>query len=230
MPSPKRGPMIILSLLILMLGLSIGAIALIVLFNSNRPTAAELTAACQSQVGSAISAEYQQTVDACKQSADAAAKNALNVVVATTEYPGFSYPLSWTAVGTFTKTNGGSTESIDIAPNFLQYSNGTAPNVPINISVFSVSAPHPALDAQDKFEAYVKTQYSGDCAETLTFKEETIGAASVYDVSGSCNNTIEDIYYRGTDQYVVAHFEASVTTAAEAWQIIKNSLDFSSIK
>lgn len=224
----KSGPTIILGTLISTLILSMAAIALIILFNQNRPTSEELATACQSEVGAAISSEYDKVIKACEE----AQENAVNTIQGSARHPGFSYPSSWTAVGNFSRTNTELSQTIHITPGFLNYCEACdGPYIPVLITSF----PKTSISVTDiaSLKTYIDTQYKDDFHTNVQVTDSKIGNADVVIVTGHLSGMyeidFEHVYYLGSTSVVRIDADAS-NEYKNGWSVIKSSLDFSDVE
>lgn len=237
MPPPKHNPSILLGLLVTVLCLSIGAIGLIVLFNTNRPSAEALAEACQSQVGAAISLEYGKVIDECKKAEDAQ-KAAVLTLPSTESYPGFSYPPTWTAVGRMHYDGTSQLQIVNVAPGFINYCQDCdGPLTPVTVVTSPLDTA--AIAKAGSFDDYVKSLYASEVYTDVTFEKTTIKDHEVTIVKGKVDGLIsgvfEDVIFKGLSSYVRASYveDISVKDTSEirtGWSIIKPSLDFSKIK
>jgi hypothetical protein len=226
---PSKGPVIVLSLLVTSLCLSIGAIAFIILFNTNRPTSEELTAACKEQVGGAISAEYAKVVKACAEEAE----KTENIVIPDVDHPGFHYPSSWTAVGSSNPVVG-LAYKLDVVPGFLEYCEGCdGPYIPIEmLTTTKASVPDFAKAATPK--AYVEGLYTvKDSAESVTITEEKVNNATVIRAKGKAAGlytyTFDRLYYFGEKNIVEVDGDQSADYK-DGWNKVLTTIDFTKIE
>ncbi len=231
--TPNRGPAILLGILITMLCLSLGAIALIVVFNANRPTTEQLTAACKDQVGGAISAEYKKVTDQCKIDAEEAQKNSENVVVPDVNHPGFRYPSSWTAVGSANPFPN-IVYRIDLSRAFLQYCEGCdGPYVPIQMMT-TAKAATPAFAKAATPKAYIESLYAADQdAKSVVITEEKVNSATVIRAKGQATGlydyTFDRLYYFGAKFIVEVDGDQSPDYKA-GWDKVLSTIDFTKIE
>jgi hypothetical protein len=238
-PVKSSGPAVLLGILITMLCLSLGAIALIVVFNANRPTSEELTLACKDQVGGAISAEYEKVTEQCK--ADAAASaSATKSVAANGGRVGFTYPATWEVAiphhptaSTDPLTEYASDRSIDL--NIL-------PLPPVVITISTKDAK--VIANAGTFKDFVKTSVlandpNGTVQEGIINNQKVVTATYRVAPGAPASGTYEDIYFEGPTTYALVSITSGTNTGGDgelvdAWKAsiatIKGSLDFSSIQ
>lgn len=226
----KSGPAIILGTLISTLILSMAAIALIILFNQNRPSTEELAAACKSEVGDAISAEYDKVAEACK-------AEATNTVPSAINHPGFDYPASWTAVGNDRIEGATPGNTIHVTPGFLNYCEGCdGPYIPVILDTYQDSN-YATFTSLREYVAH----FYGDAEfySNLAFNEEKLAGKDVVVVTGHStglfDQDFEHIYFAST-KYIASvklGVNSEVTNKKEiqdGWTVIKSSLDFSKVE
>jgi len=243
MSTPNRGPAILLGILITMLCLSLGAIALIVVFNANRPTTEQLTAACKDQVGGAISAEYKQVAEECKKAATPAIKTA----AATSRHPGFKYPENVQVVGSFTDVPPAAEYSYVVAihkdavlPECTDCDGGPMP------SIIMQRAPiKNVFGKETTIDEYIKTtfQATDTLFRNVSVTKENISGSEVTVVKYEYNDDFrktgvvfaESLYLIKNKTAISVTYYAPQSGVADyidpsTWQTIRSSLDFSKIE
>jgi hypothetical protein len=240
---PKtRGSAIVISLIIAMLCLSIGAIALIILFNANRPDSAAISAACKSEVGAAIKAESNRVAEAC------AEKPVINkTVVANSNHPGFVYPENLQVTGTLTVIEGGGTRHLISmyrdAPIAECGECDGGPIAAIRISKDPISL---VIKSPLTLATYIQSMYQSENTSyhNVTVTDETLNGQKITVVRGDYDNDfygekdvkIEHLFIeKGTSLIQVVYSQYSNTAfagyiAPSVWQTVRSSLDFSKIE
>lgn len=229
MPTPSKTPVLVLSLIFTMLVLSIGSIALIVLFNANRPDSATIAAACKNEVGAAIKAESAKVTKACEE----ATKKAVNKLAPSDYYPGFSYPASWTVVGRDFMNAGVLEHWIHVDQGFIYYcTDCDGPRIPIR-TVSVERSSDPAIASTPTFKAYIESKYKDTATySNVVVREEKVGGVNVMVATGHStglwDTDFENIWYL-SERFLVLVAADQDKQYANGWSIIKSSLDFSKI-
>jgi hypothetical protein len=155
-----------------MLCLSIGAIALIIIFNANRPDSAAIALACKSEVGTAISKESDKVAKACEQ----AAKTQAYSYPGSVSLPSFELPTGWSA-------------TVEPAP--------ISPDDKVNISQMASIYPTPVIYSCvecDGGSAPVVTVTTQDKTTAMTgadFKDEKAFASYLQDAFATASSTAD---------------------------------------
>ncbi len=237
MPSSSKAPFLIFSLIGAILCLSVGAIALIVLFNANRPDSVAIAAACKAEVGAAIKIESEKVTKACEE----AAKTKTIVVSANTRRPGFSYPAGWSAVGELreeklTPLDSIQTYSVVVSPGFMDHScvDCGGPIFAVNMDTRPKSE-FPQLGVKT-LKDLVTAAYPPD--EKVTLTDEVINGKSVVIAKGAFSGAIDyqinEVIWYATDKNVTQVefdlWKGAPAGVEDGWKIIRASLDFSKIE
>ncbi len=245
MPSPSKTPVLVLSLIFTMLVLSVGSIALIVLFNANRPDSVAIAAACKNEVGAAIKAESDKVAKACE---DKEPLVRLKTVEGNKNHPGFKYPENL-------QVNGRIENQLD--ENGARFFIGMYPNPPIfecsecdggpTTSIRITKTPPAVLfKPNETLESHILANYSinGTTYRNIVIKQETLNGqeATVVtfefdsDFFGEKNIKGEHIFVQKGTSVVEAVYSQYENTSfidyiePSVWQIVRSSLDFSKIE
>lgn len=236
----KRGPIILMTVLVAMLCMSLAAITLIIFFNYNRPSSEEVANACKTEVGAAIAKEYASVSATCEAETEKAEALAKTKVAPDLNRPGFTYPSSWTAMS---QPMNGTGLLVRITPGFLALCEGCdGPNTPVLI--MREGKVGTLATGAVSFADYVHGLYDDESYSNVTFEAGKINGSSVIIVKGTQDGLwtgpFEDVLFEGKTSVIAAYYRpgamadvnplpAGETTIADGWQMVKNSLDFSKI-
>ncbi len=215
-----------------MIALSIGAIALIVLFNENRPDSATIAEACQTEVGAAIKTESDRVAAACQQTAPPATKS----IPAVGDYPGFTYPSDWAVAMTRNgaNTDAGSSLAVHVTTSF--YDPGVLVVEPVTIKIYKQDVA--AVTKMGSFTDWALSQSklygatgTTDANETTLNGQKAVLITSTDAGDGPSGGSYETYYVGGKTNYALVEFFQGNGNNTDAFNaklaIIKNSLDFS---
>lgn len=211
--------------------LSLVAVALLLTKNSsNGLSSSEMAAACQNGTMNGITTNLTRISEAC-QTQPEETMTTKNVIIKGTElYPGFIAPESWHVSGAMSN-NDTYTILMSDKPNIVYFFGSDAPS---ETKVTIKTEPIPASITSSTQAAYVATQFPATGFENIstTPKALTAGtlytteADALYEIGGDVHLTVLH-FITGTKVVTIIYDNTAVKTD---WEIILNSLDFSSIK
>ncbi|MCR4312468.1 MAG: hypothetical protein NUV56_04250 [Candidatus Uhrbacteria bacterium] len=224
--------------------LSLATLAMLIAKNGKKSaTADELATACQNAVVSGIMQNTDELADTCLTALNegkAEGETEPESVQPTSSMAGFDYPYDWTAFMLDTSNADRLQFTLFLDPGFVSVCDGCdGPNVPI-VAHSEVKDPA-VITAHTSYGNYWKKIYSeagaGNTLTNVSVSEETTSNGTMYTFTGRSDgmwgpSDFETIYFEGTKS--VATISYSVPDDGEehddAWELIKNSLDFSLIE
>lgn len=230
--TPGRVHGAVIGLIFVILLLTLLAVGVVVATARTSPATKDYAAACKAQVQDAVLAGAREITRTCAQTSETPTSTA---VAAQDGQIGFSYPLGWSAVGTWNRQEPVFWNA-QIMPGFINQCDGCDGPFP-DISLFVGQKSEPAIVAQKTFSDYVTAQYTGDGYTGVVIKTSTQGTGTLYTVTGAMAGMItgpfEAVIYEGATEWASATFldkDTTKTDTNEAWTLVKGSLDFSKIK
>jgi hypothetical protein len=225
---------LVIGLVFIVLLLTLVAVGLLVSTQKSPVSPDEYTAACKTEVQSAVLDATREITRVCNDGGEPAP--AIGTVTTEQGRIGFDYPLGWSVElrsREITITNW----SAQMVPGVLAYCEGCdGPFIDVGMQVGNKS--HPVISARADFHAYLLSVYTTDKGyHDINITQSTVDGGTRYVVTGRIEGlwaaAIEDIYYEGVTEWAGAFFmdaDSTDTAGNEGWAIIKESLDFSSIK
>lgn len=201
--------------------------------SSSSLSQSDITSACQNGTINAITTNLTRIADACVTGQEGKKDTTPIVAMVKSDgiYPSFSYPVGWHIVGTPMETNGYAIKMRD--EPLLECDGCDGINIPIRIYILDKVK----MLAGKTPEDYVKAQY----ADATFYSNAKITSASVaggtlftvtVDVKDMISTpTIDELFFFGPTKIAeVSHQIESDPAKIAGWEIVKNSIDWSTVK
>ncbi len=221
-----------LAAIFVLLFLTITVLTVTITKQKDSLTTKDIAAICGGQVQTAVLNGVKAITDVCEPTAEP--EPSTNSVISTGSGVGFEYPLGWSVITRNNRIDSTWTAQLTQGYfNFCEFCDG--PFVEINLRQADKTAPE--VTAQPNFEAYINSVYSSDNAVSNVSVTKTNAANGTQYVitghrDGLFTGDFEAIYFEGSSNWAMAEFiDARTDSQAdnEAWNVVKNSLDFSEI-
>ncbi|MEK7183599.1 MAG: hypothetical protein AAB776_03125 [Patescibacteria group bacterium] len=225
---------LVIGLMFAVLLLSLVAVAVLVTTEGKISTTDEYVAACKSQVEGAVLDATREIARVCTDGGEIAP--AVGTVTTDQGRIGFDYPIGW-SVELRSYGIEPASWSAAMVPGVFMFCEGCdGPFIDVSMQVGSKS--HPVISARANFNAYLLSVYTTDKGyKNINITQMAENGGTRYVVTGQIEGLwagpIEDIYYEGETDWAGAFFmdaDPGDTVGNDGWEIIKESLDFSSIR
>ncbi len=226
---------LVIGLMFAVLLLSLVAVAVLVTTEGKISTTDEYVAACKSQVEGAVLDATREIARICTDGGEVAPE--IGTVPSSPGAVGFDYPLGWSVELRTNVVDTLTTWSAKLVPGVLAYCEGCdGPFIDITMQVGSKA--HPVIAERASFYDYLLNVYTvekGYSQINIQLSPDNSGTRYVVtgQVEGLWSGPFEAIYFEGATEWARVTFtdaDPIDTAGNKGWAIIKESLDFSSIR
>lgn len=198
--------------------------------SSNGLSSSEMAAACQNGTINGITTNLTRISEACQTEPEKTTATENVTITGTEFYPGFIAPKSWHVSGAMSN-NDTYTILMSDKPNIVYFFGSDAPS---ETKVTIKTEPIPASVTSSTQAAYVATQFPATGFENVATASKALAAGTLYtteadalyEIGGDVHLTVLH-FFAGTKMVTISYDNAAAKTD---WEIILNSLDFSSVK
>lgn len=227
---------LILGLLFTILVASLGVLTLVFLMDKDEPSESELVAMCARQAAASAATATQSITNACDDDEDTVE---LESFAPSPSWPGFSYPADWSAMSKDDDASGQLANTVYLNEEIIYFCMGCdGPLLPITmvtqeIKLTTIDNGGPVAS----FDAFATKYYQEPTIYTdLETSKTTVGTGTLYTYKGHQDalhaGDFETLIYQGTEKWVRVTYvdvDSTETETNEAWEVVKESLDFSLI-